>query len=118
MREEFVLTKTFWKHWKALGLTDEDLRYLENFLHEEPFAGDIIQGVNGLRKLRVALPGRGKSGGARVCYLELLDYGRIYLYRIYSKNEQVNLSKQERNELSKEIEKLKYYLRNGGRSYE
>lgn len=118
MREEFILAKTFTRRWKSLGLTDDDLIYLENFLHNEPFAGDVIQGTNGLRKLRIALPGKGKSGGARVCYIELLNYGRIYLFRVYAKNEQSNLSMEERNELAKEIEKLKRYLQNGGREHE
>lgn len=36
------------------------------FLAMNPDAGDIIPDTGGLRKLRWALPGRGKRGGARV----------------------------------------------------
>jgi len=31
-------------------------------------AGDLIEGGGGIRKLRQAEPGHGKSGGARVSY--------------------------------------------------
>ena len=48
--------------------TDEDLVGLQVTLLENPAAGDLIKEGRGLRKLRVPLPGRGKSGGARVIY--------------------------------------------------
>lgn len=49
--------------------TDEDLADLQFTLLKNPSAGDLIKEGRGLRKLRVSLPGRGKSGGARViCY--------------------------------------------------
>jgi hypothetical protein len=51
---------------KLLGL--EGLRALQIKLLQDPEAGDLISGGRGLRKMRVALPGRGKSGGARVIY--------------------------------------------------
>jgi hypothetical protein len=36
-----------------------------------PDGGDLIRGTGGLRKRRIALPGRGKRGGARVITLFL-----------------------------------------------
>jgi len=38
------------------------------YLAHHPTAGDLVPGTGGIRKLRWALPGRGKSGGARVIY--------------------------------------------------
>ena len=38
------------------------------FLARRPKAGRIIQGTGGLRKVRFARPGKGKSGGTRVIY--------------------------------------------------
>lgn len=49
-------------------LDDESLRTLQNLLLEKPERGPVIAGTGGLRKLRLALPGRGKRGGARVIY--------------------------------------------------
>ena len=38
----------------------------------DPEKGDLIRGTGGLRKIRVAFEGRGKSGSARVCYIDFL----------------------------------------------
>ena len=45
------------EHW-----TDENLRALQNFLIDQPQAGDVIRGTGGLRKLRWQLAGGGKRG--------------------------------------------------------
>ena len=37
-------------------------------LASDPERGEIMQGTGGVRKVRVAVGGRGKSGGARVIY--------------------------------------------------
>jgi len=39
------------------------LQGLQNELVEDPQRGDLIRGGGGIRKLRYALQGRGKSGG-------------------------------------------------------
>lgn len=53
---------------KYAAFSDEELRALQLELLENPQAGALIPGSHGLRKLRVALEGRGKRGGARVIY--------------------------------------------------
>ena len=35
--------------------------------------GAVIEGLGGVRKLRIKLEGRGKSGGGRVIYLDVLE---------------------------------------------
>ena len=77
--------------------SDDDLRDLQQRLIERPDAGDLIRGSKGLRKLRWALPGRGKSGGARVIYYWRSAAGRIYLLYAYAKNAQANLTEAQRN---------------------
>jgi hypothetical protein len=47
-------------------LTDEQYALLQGSLVARPDSGDLIRGSSGIRKLRWALPGRGKSGGVRV----------------------------------------------------
>ena len=54
--------------FRAAHWTDDELRALQNHLLENPGAGDLIRGSAGLRKLRWAVAGRGKRGGARVIY--------------------------------------------------
>ena len=57
-----------------------------------PDAWPVIRGTGGARKARIALPGRGKSGGARVIYFVLVRAGVIHLLDIYAKNAKENLT--------------------------
>lgn len=72
--------------------TDEELRALQQQLLDRPEAGRLIRGTKGLRKLRWALPGRGKSGGARVIYYLQTAAGRIFLLYAYVKSAQSDLN--------------------------
>lgn len=60
MTKTFIQTKEFTKKWYQLGLTEEDLRILENELLNNPKAGKIIRGTGSLRKYRFSLPNQGK----------------------------------------------------------
>jgi hypothetical protein len=73
----------------------------------DPRAGDLISGTGGVRKLRIALEGRGKSGGARLIYYYQNDDWPGLLLEVFAKNEKANLSKAQRNELAKLIAELK-----------
>ena len=99
MIREFVRLPEFEKQCKAIGLDESDIRDIENTLLLDPAVGSVIQGTGGLRKFRVVLPGKGKSGGARVIYIDFAYYEKIYLITAYTKNETENLSSAERNEL-------------------
>lgn len=69
-----------------------------------------MQGTGGLRKLRFALDNRGKSGSARVCYVDIVLRETIFLITAYPKNEKENLSKAERNNIRTIIEHLEQTL--------
>ena len=71
-------------------LDDGDYRQLQVTLALKPEAGALIRGSGGLRKIRWAVRGRGKSGGIRVIYY-LVDDGEIYFLLAYAKNEQEDL---------------------------
>jgi hypothetical protein len=73
--------------------TDEDLAALQVTLLENPLAGDLIKEGRGLRKLRAPLPGRGKSGGARVIYYHWASEHQCYLLYAYAKNVAEDLTK-------------------------
>jgi hypothetical protein len=74
-----------------LGLGEEDLRELQGFLLEHPEAGDMIPGAGGVRKLRWARLGGGKSGGVRTVYVDFADKSTIWLITVFGKNEKVDL---------------------------
>lgn len=92
-------------------LSDDERMELVDYLAGRPRAGVLIQGTGGIRKLRWARGGRGKSAGARVIYYFHSDLMPLYLLTIFGKNEKADLSKAERNELAGLVDVLK---RNAG----
>ena len=81
-------------------LADADRRAIIDHLAAHPAAGDLIEGTGGVRKLRWARDGRGKSGGVRVIYYFHSEAMPLYLLTMFAKNERTNLSKAERNALA------------------
>ena len=114
MTREFVYMPSFEKKWADVKLTDEHLRELEVFLCEHPEAGDMIQGTGGLRKLRWALPGKGKSGSIRTLYVDFAYFEQIYMIACFKKNEKENLSKAEKIQIKSVIDQIKANLRTQG----
>ena len=74
---------------------------LQTELLHDPKKGNVIRGTGGFRKKRHHLPGRGKSGGIRVIYLDIQEYETLYLVLAYPKNVKDTLSTSEANELKK-----------------
>src|SRR5690606_41622816 len=90
----------FLRKSQDLLANEEKLSFI-NYLAAHPQAGDLMQGTGGIRKLRWAAQGRGKSGGVRV-----IDYYHnrtipLFLITVFGKGEEDNLSKSECNDLSK-----------------
>lgn len=111
MKREFIYLKIFEKNWHELGLTSADLEELETIIMDNPVVGDIIQGTGGLRKMRFALPHRGKSGSTRVLYVDFVSYGKTLLMNIYPKNRQDNITNSEKHEYKKLIDVISKELR-------
>ena len=114
MTRTFIQTHEFSRRWDELGFDDDDLRKLELDIMNSPDKYPIMQGTGGLRKARISLDNKGKSGGARVCFVDFIFAETIYLITVYGKKEKANLTKEERNEVKKAIDLLKKSL--GGRS--
>ncbi len=106
----FIELPSFRLRWKDLGLNDDDLKNLEKELLDNSKVGNVLQGTGGVRKMRFSFPHRGKSGSARVIYVDFEVYERIYLITAFQKADQENLSKVERNDLKKLVELLELEL--------
>ena len=104
MRRTFILAASFDRAWADMGLGDKELMALQQLLTLNPEAGDVIQGTGGARKVRIPLEGRGKSGGGRVIYVDVVIREQIYLITAYSKNVQTDLSPEEKKQLRKVVE--------------
>jgi hypothetical protein len=87
-------------------LAEEDRRAIIHYLAAHPLAGDLIEGTGGVRKMRWARDGRGKSGGVRVVYYFHSDAMPLYLLTMFAKSDRANLSKAQRNELAEWVDLL------------
>lgn len=105
MRLTFVYTKQFVASADGV-LTEPAFRALEDVLLERPDAGDVVAGTGGVRKVRVPLPGRGKSGGARVLYYHAAARERVYFLLVYPKNVAVTISEAGKKELKQWVARL------------
>lgn len=81
-------------------LTEGERGDVVAYLAAHPKAGDLMEGTGGVRKLRWARGGRGKSGGVRIIYYVHNDAMPLYLLTLFAKSERANLSKAERNDLA------------------
>jgi hypothetical protein len=102
---EFIETPTFTRMITAL-LTDDEYWGLQYVLMENPERGEIIQGGGGIRKLRYAVQGRGKSGGIRVIYYWIKDNDQIYMLVAYPKSKKDDLTDKETAVLRRYVKEL------------
>jgi hypothetical protein len=102
----FYVLKTFKRMAKGV-VSEAMLNAMVDALTEQPDLGDVVVGAGGFRKMRWALPGRGKSGSLRVIYYYRTDKGRIYFARVYEKAKQSDLSDEVIQGLKETAKRLK-----------
>ncbi len=100
---EFVETSIFCRQITAL-VDDDTYRELQARLAVDPSAGAVIRGTGGLRKVRMAARGKGKSGGARVIYFHLAQRDQIAMLFAYGKDEQDDLTTDQRAVLRRVVQ--------------
>ena len=99
---ELIETPTFTRQITVL-LTDEEYLAFQSRLAANPGLGVRIKGGGGVRKIRVASSGRGKSGGARVIYYWAVRRDLILLLYAYPKNVTADLSPKQVAQLAKVV---------------
>ena len=85
-----VETPTFATDAKSIWSEEERGAFCA-WLAANPEVGDVIPGSGGCRKVRWAIAGGGKHGGARIIYFNRLSNGEIWLLVIYTKNVTANI---------------------------
>ncbi|HSU12951.1 type II toxin-antitoxin system RelE/ParE family toxin [Longimicrobium sp.] len=102
---EFVFLPSFERTAQGV-LSPEDIRELELTLLQQPRAGAVLRDTGGVRKVRAAIEGRGKSGSARVVYLYVEVRQKIYLLLCFAKNEQGNLTPEQKRRVRELVAQL------------
>ena len=87
-------------------LSEEEKSDLIAYLSQNPQSGVLMQNTGGIRKLRWARSGGGKSGGVRVIYYFHSDMMPLYPLTVFGKNEKANISIKENQVLSKLVKEL------------
>jgi hypothetical protein len=86
----------FVKQAKAI-MSDEECRALVDYIAANPEAGVPLGG--GLRKVRIAREGAGKSGGYRTLFVFGGMHMPLFLVGVFAKNDKGNLTKAEQAHL-------------------
>lgn len=85
-----IETPTFQKQVAKVWSVDERHDFIA-WIAANPEAGDVIPGGGGMRKVRWAVAGKGKRGGARVIYITFWSAGELALLSVYAKGERENM---------------------------
>lgn len=108
MNLTFIETSLFSK-FRVEHIDDETFRKIQNELLENPEKGDLVQGLHGVRKVR--LPdnrrNKGKRGGIRAMYLYLAMKSHIYFLFAYGKDVQEDLNSEQRKAVNMLLELIK-----------
>ena len=90
---------------------DHPLIQLQNDLLRNPEKGDLIERLHGLRKVRMALQGKSRAGGARVIYLYLPRHRTVVFLYVYTKAKLENLTPDQERRLCAAVETIKREFR-------
>jgi hypothetical protein len=101
---ELIETSIFTRQINAL-LSDEEYRGFQSRIAANPEFGVLIKGGGGIRKVRVAVGSRGKSGGARVIYYWAVRREVILLLYAYPKNMTSDLTPKQIPQLAEVVKK-------------
>lgn len=88
-------------------LTPEEAEAVENHLAETWRQHPVIPGSGGMRKARIALPGRGKRGGGRVIFYVFVSDDHLFLMAAYAKNARDDLAPAQLRQLKAILDTLR-----------
>ena len=87
----------FLRRAKQVGLSEEERANIIEKLAAQPDLGDEIAGTGGMRKLRVAAKGKGKSGGYRVITFFSGPLMPVFLVTVYAKSQKDDITEKEKH---------------------
>lgn len=85
-------------------LTKEEQGELHTMISQNPDIGDVVSKSGGVRTVRFARQGGGKSSGVRVIYYNRLENGKIFMLLVYAKAKTENIPAHILKDLVKELD--------------
>lgn len=99
-----IETPTFHRLWPHYW-SEEERGEFAAFIAQNPEAGDVVKNSGGVRKVRWARAGSGKSGGVRVIYFNRRANEQVWLLFLYAKNTLDSIAGHKLQEMKDAIEK-------------
>lgn len=87
-------------------MTSKERAELIDAIAAAPESGVLIAQTGGVRKIRIAREGQGKSGSFRVIYYYTKN-NPILLFTVFGKNERTNISDADKKALYKIVQSIK-----------
>jgi hypothetical protein len=88
-------TSQFTRDAARLGLLDDEVTAIVDAIAADPLQGNEVRGSGGVRKVRIAGRGRGKSGGYRLMAAFVGEEAPAYLLALLSKGQRANFTAQQ-----------------------
>ena len=82
---------------KRLGISQDERESIIDVIAANPHVGDEIAGTGGMRKIRIAAKGKGKSGGYRLITFFSGTEMPVFLITIYGKSQKDSVTDKEKN---------------------
>jgi hypothetical protein len=86
----FIESSTF-ERVCPVYLDDDEYAELQQFMMQNPEAGQVVPGSGGIRKLRWTRPGTGKRGGLRVIHFVRYKPNEFWMLTMYAKAKRDNV---------------------------
>jgi hypothetical protein len=93
------------------GLSAEEMQAIVAAIATDPEQGDLVQGSGGVRKVRIAGRGKGKSGGYRIMVAHVGDDAPAYILALLGKHERANFTDAQVNAMKAVTMSIKQYWR-------
>ena len=103
---KIVHTKRYLKDLKRIRVTEVEADAIDQMGAGHPEAGDVIEGLKGVRKIRFGLRNKGKSGGGRAIYFLMVSDDVAVMLFAYTKKEQGDLTPAQRKAVLKMLEEF------------
>jgi len=85
------IESTSFERTRPLYLDEDEFSELQQFMMQNPEAGEVVPGSGGVRKLRWRRQGMGKRGGLRIIHFVRYEPNEFWMLALYAKAKQDNV---------------------------